>query len=259
MNKFFFVSILLLVISCAPQGQNVNSVTNKTDRNNAFPTPASPMGGVDDGGGGSAVNGRPLESYAVNMLNRDEINQIILPVITKLSVQSPQIASEMFYTLVNKTWYIINAPLDVLPKEMTGTFFKTDQVAIQNRSDVWINEGLFEKMSFDDRALLILHELIMGVKILNFATPLEQCFAIAEEFEFKNNNVKFNEARSLCRKKYKLSPITDIVQIKETIKLSSEDYGMIRKLTISLIDINSIIFNKNLDIELVESGFRERH
>lgn len=265
MKTVFILSLFLIVAACSGNKETIiKEIQVVNERNdNPLPIPKSqnnnkPSGGVDDGGGGVAVKGRPLESYAVNITGRDEYQKYIVAIIQKLKVNSPELSSELIYLSRERTWYIIDVPLNEIPRQVMGTYFKTDQVAVQNKSDIWMNQNLFESMSEENRAMLILHELMMGVKILNYGSPLDKCFAVSSlgllEADLKDYELK----RKKCLERYKLVDIQQSLLGGNSFSVSSEDYGLIRKLTKSLFEPESDLFHRNLDLELSILKFRLR-
>jgi hypothetical protein len=76
---------------------------------------------------------------------------------------------------------LIPGSLESLPAKQIGSAVPTDQVALQDFKSVWVNQEIFDAMSEKDQANLLLHEILMGVKLLRFESEQNQCFSTSVE------------------------------------------------------------------------------
>lgn len=145
------------------------------------PKPLQPAGvqapeqGTGDSGGGNSYKGKPLESYIFRPTDLPAVQKLILPTLeaaADLDVAAP-IKGSLFF----KTWYRVPGPLKALPSEMIGSAVKTEQAALQDFRQVWIDDDLFSKMSEREQAQLILHEMLMSLKLQKFTSPREACLS----------------------------------------------------------------------------------
>lgn len=192
---------------------------------------AQAEGGVDSGGG-NGLEGRMLESYKKPVQEVPAFADKVLPVILNLARVYPRLASDLWHIARERSWYFIPGRLDRLPSHRIGVSLKTDQYALQNRKEIWLDEILFDEMRSDDeRAKLILHELVMGVRMMAFQDPLDECLSSvalgslgpgSAEFYRKQRQACFQRAESLQSGSSLLSP--------KKIEISNEDYMAIRDL-----------------------------
>lgn len=224
-------------------------VYDKGAGNGAMPAPpASGVGGVDDGGGGNGVAGKPLESYAIDVRQIYEFKEIVVPIILSLKDKFPNLAADLTYIASERSWYLVPVKLNQISSIGIGTYFQTDQMAIQSTNDIWIDSNIYKEMDSISKAKLIVHELLMGVRILEQLSNREKCFAsIASESDIE----KYKVGRKKC--------FMDFPQFtSETsagVRISKDDYALIRKLTNSFFD-SSILGELNLEHELTERKFR---
>lgn len=236
--------IALMSNACSKREIIRETVVVERPTSNELPT----FEGTVDGGGGNGTNGKPLESYIVNIYDEKVFKDYLKPRIDLIQKHIPALASDFQHILNERRWFLIpvdlnKAPdLGLLPPWKLGTYFPTDQIAIQNMKEIWIGTIKFNNMTEEDQARLILHEMIMGVRLLNesnnkldiclvtalrrFTTDLELSPELRNDLEInykKHRNKCFSEA------KIELSP-------SNKIELSKDDYANIRSLTSDLYD-----------------------
>lgn len=139
-------------------------------------------GGGSDGGGNS-YRGKPLESYAKDPATLAAFQKLIQPILQDL--ESKKTNTNSLHILKNfissvfaqKIWYFVPGPLEHVPIDLLNSAVRTDQAALQGFDRVWIDEDIWNKMSVDDQAKLLLHEAYMGLKIYQFASPFRLCKA----------------------------------------------------------------------------------
>lgn len=188
-----------------------------------------------DIGGGSDTGGnlyrrQPLESWAKKLESDpetiDAYNMLILPFLDHLKQKAQRgdgqnrYASE-FATLVNflnyiyhgKKWFFVPGPLPAISSELVGSAVETDQGALQLIDKIFIDLDHWKMMTNEARATLLLHEGLMGLKVLQYASSATQC------------------AASL----YKKGSCSGILSTeKDKISLSAADYTDVQDMTIDL-------------------------
>lgn len=142
--------------------------------------------GTGDSGGGNLYKGRPVESYAVNITTLPAFKNRLTPIMTALTEPRQDVTAQTTHPMLavlfnsvikNKTWYLIPGKLETLPKEKTGIAVATEQGALQGAKEVWIDSTLYDAMTEEDQAILLLHEILMGLRILQFESNYNQCLA----------------------------------------------------------------------------------
>jgi len=153
MIKFILASLLIL-----SAGSQAKALTDK------------------DRGGGNSFEDRSLEAYIQNPKNLPAFQTFIAPLEQRLSKGKNSALFE--YVLNRKTWYFLDSPLPTLEGSKIGSPVSTAQVALQGFESVWVDRKEFEKLSPKDQADILLHEVLMGIKILRYQSRQEQCVAV---------------------------------------------------------------------------------
>lgn len=201
------------------------------------------LGGVDSTGGGNGLNGKPLESYYVNIEQQRDYKEFIEPIVLQVVKKFPRLASDIISIATDRKWFLVPVALEKIPSVQIGVAFPVDQMALQSRSAVWIDDTIFAKMpTGEDRARLMLHELVMGVRLMQFQNGLNHCLsAIAIHRVPDYSKEKYADLRRKCMKEFGGLDGTPgfgrgitAPDIGAPFKLSDEDYENIRDLTIQL-------------------------
>jgi hypothetical protein len=241
----------LFIFSCSRPGGGIQTPTANPGA--LPPATDGQLGGTSSNGGGNGIRGKVLESYIVRDLNRKSYYvAFIQPLIEKLSTEYPDLAADVVYITNERDWYFIPAELDEISKTILGTYAPTDQYALQDLNKVWINSLLFDQIQSDaDKATLIVHEIVMGIRLMQFKNKQDQCIAKAarvlidfgidgDPLKNVNNSKKTTEEerqsdytskKAECRKTY---PLIIGVQ-KQKFNLVNEDYDLIRKIVSLLV------------------------
>lgn len=128
--------------------------------------------GTSDGAGGSGINFKMLESYKVEPAELPAAKKLLKKIIEKNEVTNDEENSfnfEEFFVL--KNWYIAPITLKTIPKDVLGismTDDKHQQIAIQTKEAIWIDQNYFDKMNEKEQATLLAHEAVMGLYLLRF-------------------------------------------------------------------------------------------
>ncbi|MCB0342364.1 MAG: hypothetical protein H6626_01170 [Pseudobdellovibrionaceae bacterium] len=209
------------------------------------------QGGVDSGGG-NGVNGRPFESYRLQSavdLGGGVVDEVY-SVIKAVEGVHPALASDLAYIFVNRDWYLIPVRLAKIPRATLGVLIdvpQQDQIALQNLQEVWIDSHIYGGMNASDQVALVLHELVVGVRLLEYTEGVDRCLAqlggyylkSRDQFDFfrPTQSAEYESHRSECFRKNRIDQIFDsIVGRKQKVDLKSDDYKMIRKLSGLLVD-----------------------
>jgi hypothetical protein len=152
-------------------------------QNGGNPTPSSiaKLGGntgpqgPGDGGGGNICNGRMIESYRVDIATLPEFSEFVQPILDKVTQKKDgkPVSSPFVLTPQSKNWFLIDCALNQVPKEVNGLYFETDQVAVHRTSEIFIDTSIFKTMAKEEKAKLLLHEMIMSYYLMKFL-PLSQ-------------------------------------------------------------------------------------
>ncbi len=235
LNSYLFLVLCLILVSCSPK-----------DTNEATPTPNAPptnnlqQGGTDSNGGGNGLNGKLLESYIDrNLKSRVYYVTYLKPLIETLAAEYPYLAADMIHIASERDWYFVPAELEQISKNILGTYAGTDQYALQDLNKIWVNSILFDKMESDlDRATLVLHEMIMGIRLMQYKNTQDLCIAKAARVFVAKSDKSIEELekyyiqkKSECRITYPIIPGLE----KQKFKLHDEDYDLIRKIVSMLV------------------------
>ena len=199
--------------------------------------------GTSDSGGGNGFNGKPLESYKFQPMDRPEFKIYLEPLFKRTQPETKILYNRLRYVLTKKSWFLIPTDLTALPSERIGASFNTDQLALQNFDEIWIDQRKFEALKSDEmRAKLILHEMVMALKILKLESTNGLCMSVIDP------SASDSEALKDCRT-FDKSP-------RKAFELSKRDYSEIRSITeeiftrrneISAVRIIELLKSKNFD------------
>ena len=98
-------------------------------------------------------------------------------IIENLQKTYPPFAADFAHLLLERRWYFMPGELNKIPVERIGVSFPVDQIALQSLGEIWVNDKLFAAMEFQDRELLIVHELVMGIRLMEFQSSYDKCIA----------------------------------------------------------------------------------
>ncbi len=170
MRRWTINSILLLFCLHFALACSQNSSRNSGD--------TTQEGTSDRGGGGNLIDGKPIDFYAKDITLLPEYRKFIEPIDSKLSGLTPAMPRRLLRAAaLAKTWYLVPVPLKDLPAERIGAKFKTTQGAIQTDKEVFITTLEWEKNSEQDRAMLLMHEIVMAYFRFKFSDLAVHCSA----------------------------------------------------------------------------------
>jgi hypothetical protein len=224
MRKFF----ILLIAFCLTACQQKKGDTLQVQMPVAPQNPSDQMG-TGDSGGGNGINGKALESHRIDVTALPEYHQFVLPALLRIQKVLPLLAHELEYIALKRNWYFVPVPLKNLSQEQIGVGFATDQIALQTHRNIWMDNRHYSKMNPKERGVILLHEMVMGLKILAWSSPIDKCFASAVTKTQKNSCSVLNTA-------FSDEEIFLFFVQNRKIKLKPEDYDEIRKVTGDLIN-----------------------
>lgn len=136
------------------------------------------MQGPSDGGGGDTCNGRMIESYKVDITSLGEYKEFIQPILNKTFPQQlskDKSSSPFLFTPAFKNWYLIDCKLQDIPKERKGLYLESYQTAIHTSREIFIDSTSYSKMASDEKAKLILHEMVMSYYLIKYLSFEDMC------------------------------------------------------------------------------------
>lgn len=257
--KLSFLTFILISVSLVGCTSPKESTHERViERRVEVPFPEPPEGrpqGPSDGGGGAGVAGKPLESYRINVRDRNEFIKNIGPILKNLTKSFPRLAADLVHVVDSRTWYLIPGPLKKLPGAAMGleSFVDFDQLAFQNLNDIWIDSKPY-KTSMDemDQARLILHEMVVGVRLLEFADALDICLAEAKILNLREEtSEEYRIARRKCFNSY---PRLGSSQPK--LEIPEREYSSIRALVVELFENQGKVDPEEVKDWLSSNGFK---
>jgi len=259
MKKLFYLILFTAFFQTACQKETV------VERVIEKPPTTQIGGGTGDYGGGNGIDGKPLESFKINLSNLVEgkkVNQII-ETVYKIY---PQLASDMKYIVEARQWFLIPVELNKIPEQVIGVGFKTEQLAIQSRREIWISDIYFSKMKSEDKVNLIIHEIMMGIRFIEFQSDLENCLSQTYKYllmtknEFSNTDSDESiEQQKLQMHKSARKSCFDIYNQFPNLtplKLTEDDYSNIRDLTTKVIFEIHQLTTEDIELWLNKTKFR---
>ncbi len=198
--------------------------------------------GPTDSGGGNGINGRPIESYNVTIWKEKLFQDFIMPIIQKITPLHKELAGDMYHVALDRKWYFIPVELDKIPSPLISAHSETDQLALQSYKELWLDDIKFKAMDEDSKVSLVVHELVMGVRLLQFQSRLEICLAVAARELVEPDQTddqkaaserNYSNLRGNCYSNYGGAPV--LIEQKPIV-LSKEDYVEIRDLTTLILD-----------------------
>ncbi len=180
--------------------------------------------------------------------------KIVVPAIHNILAVHPQLASDLMHITLDRSWYFVPVKLKNIPDELVGarTEDKTQQIALQDLYRVWFDSKIFGAMNDEQQAKIIMHELLMGVALMRFKSPLDQCYSqIAGVTLDPKTESKYSSLKDDCALRY-------IGANKDSaIHLVEQDYAIIQALGPILLKNPLEISKPQLDAWLAQNNFRK--
>lgn len=254
LNLLLTTLMLFVLVACDQRGKTIVEKHYVTNPNTGTGLPGAPdlegagysnpngsdnMGGVDGVGGGNGFAKKSLESWKVDLTKLPAFERLHEKVISKLKVRFPNLAADLLHIAEERSWYVIPVELRTLPTAKIGVSFRTEQIALQKLKEIWISDLIFGAMDPVDQEMLILHELLMGVRLLEFTNVLDQCVASISILRINTENLEpYKEARKVCyAKNRRAAELGDNLGFGKNINLDTTDYEeTIRPMTSLLME-----------------------
>ncbi|MFP5519254.1 MAG: hypothetical protein ACLGGX_05080 [Bdellovibrionia bacterium] len=210
----------VLTLAIASQFLSACGDSFHTFKNTNQGTTAETMG-TGDSGGGNAIDFKMLESHIIDPRQLPAVKQIVEPILRKSLSAEDQKAGKNINYFATKNWYLAPINLSKIPKEVLGVEFvegKLQQVALQTKDAVWIDSHIFNNMSLEQQAQLIMHEVVMGIYLYRFLS-VEDLISNSKKMGFIHDN--------------RSTVLSEIASMKPepTRRLEAKDYERIRAFT----------------------------
>lgn len=198
---------------------------------NPAPFPELSSNGGSHTGGGNGVQGKTLDIFIIDISSKSEFKNILAPLISKLADKVPELASDLLHIARARKWYFVPVELNTLPASQIGVTFKTEQLAIHKKETIWVSTVRYDEMNEADKAALLLHEMVMGVRLLDLQEALDQCLAKTQIYFLKNQPDEFQKSRKDCYNKHN-NPLDK----GRELRLGDGEHDDIRNLTSMLLN-----------------------
>jgi hypothetical protein len=146
--------------------------------------------GTSDSGGGTGIDKKVFESYIIDPTELPAFQKFVKPLLQNIKASDPKNPNKYDRIFKMKTWYLAPVELDKIKNNLLGVSFiksETQQIARQTMKEVWIDKRIFEKMTMQDQAELLIHEFVMGQYFLRFMSIKDLC-KISIMLEGEKNN-----------------------------------------------------------------------
>lgn len=212
--------------------------------------------GGGDAGGGNLIQGKPIESYAIDVSKMPEMNMALelAKQISDSEFPTEGLKEEVEHIIKSKIWYLVPLKLPTLLNSTVGTPFAIEQGALQDFDEVWIEKDAFIKMAVEERVHLLVHEIFMGLKIFARESFYKQC-RVSKSF---NNSDTMEECielkRFTVRRALDLTPL-DYADVRKAAKITLENKEVLTKMAQRKIHGDEYYSNlKKLSQEVFSQG-----
>lgn len=213
--------------------------------------------GTGDGGGGNAINYKMLESYMIDPNKLDIVKNRLVKIFDVMfeghRQDNEKPNTDQFLKM--KNWYLAPLSLKVIPKEVLGIEFTKDrhqQVAIQTKQAIWIDSNIFNKMSDQDKATLVLHEVVMSLYLHRFMTLEELCM-LSKKSDLGGCGVDDSEDLEY----FKAVGASPRMKPESSRPLNEKDYEIIRQMTSWLLANEGKMTFESYEKYADQIGFRD--
>lgn len=255
--------MILTLLACQPNKEVVTiqpSGNPSGDKSTPTPPPSPPNQGTStSGGGGNAIctgdkseQCYTIEGFVFNLYQTPAYKEVLAPIMENLKSSFPQLISDFLHIAGNRLWYHIPVALDKLPQSQIGTYFGTEQFAMQGLGEIFFDYGIIKRMELKQQGLAYLHELVMGVRLMEFQSDQDQCLARISILRLDENRLK-EEYPKQWRQCLELSK--DPNPLKK-LMLRDSDYWNVRKLTDSIFKSNGVLDQEEWKTWMKSQGFR---
>ncbi len=214
--------------------------------------------GTTDGGGGNGVLGQPFESYIVDPTQLRGFKEYIQPIIDNLNKSEKAEESsendsmnDLGIWLKLKRWYLIPLNMSCVDKDTLGVSFAgngVEQLACQDREEIWIDSKKTDNTNDREFARLILHEIVMQLYLLRF----EKFSDILRRFKQVDPKAKIDFADG------ELNHMDVVLKAEPRRPLNRQDYFAIRRVTDILFERGRTMTWREFDDLLRYNNFDKR-
>lgn len=224
-----------------------------TPQNGSGPSAGGEKGpvlqGTVSGGGGNGCEGKAFEAYAEKITNLEEFRIYIAPILRRLrSTGNDVLVDYLEWAANTKTWYFVPCELEKLPKEQVGVAIQYEQLALHGEHGIYIHSTSYrsKERKLKDRAALLLHEIVMGAKLLSKQEPKLQC-----------ETLKGPSASSACGDKMLAEVLVSSTggDPKSRLSLDAREHEAIRAMTVFLAQRNSDFSDGSIRATRKRMGF----
>ena len=174
-------------------------------------TPAQGVNaGTIDGGGGAGYRGRPIEDWARDVRELPEFKEHVEPILKHVGRLSSDYERVFRHIANDRLWIFVDEPIGRLSAARQGLPLDNfDQWAKQDAHEIWMSNAY--QGSEAVRAKILIHELLVGLKIMRFLSYNEYCY-------------QWTSDRASC-------PADGNAVLIKSYKLTDEDHEDVRKMT----------------------------
>lgn len=215
--------------------------------------------GTVDGGGGNGLHGTPLEYFIVDPKSLLREAPLVETVLFNLEKADVALAGDFLHIIRNRIWYMVPTEVEKISSAQLGVSFPTEQYAIQTDREIFFNSAFVEPMAPDKKAILFLHELIMGVRIMEWQNSYDRCIAVAtQELLPTSQSHNYDDKRQKCFNDYgRGSAWGGIINLGS--RLEPKDYENVRWLTHYLVTNRDTLDGKEIEDWIALTKFRIRN
>lgn len=270
--RFYLLSLVLfsflLATACTPsgvgRGQTGSGETITADGQGARPTAQ----GTVSGGGGNGCEGKAFEAYAEKIANFDEYRLYIKPILRRMSEEgNDPLVSYLNWVAEEKVWYFVPCRLEKLSQEQIGLAIDSDQLARHGEHGIYIfgdksdsltatgapnaesrsplkGQKHYFNQRLKPRASLLLHEMVMGARLLMKKPAKEQCERLSKTDS------------ALCSDPDVLAIAESVVvDPKQAMIMNAEDHEAVRAMTAYLAEKGAELSAEKVAVARQRLGF----
>jgi hypothetical protein len=128
--------------------------------------PAFADDGNSTGGGANSFGGKFFDSVLAKShfypKKDPNFETMVKPTLEYVREKLPFLADDL-ESMLSKDWYLVDRKIIVNTSK--DIVFDADQMAYQDRHAIYIDKNLFDAASPEDRAQMIMHELVQGIRV----------------------------------------------------------------------------------------------
>lgn len=189
--------------------------------------------GTVSGGGGNGCEGKAFEAYAKKISTLEEYRLYIAPIFRRLRSSGNDVFVDYLeWAAESKAWYFVPCELGKLPQEQVGVAIQYEQLALHGEHGIYIDSRGYDAKDrkMKDKASLLLHEIVMGARLLTKQSRKKQCEILAGSESAKN-----------CSDKDLINVVEApaVADSKKVMTLDATDHEAIRAMTVYLAQKSS--------------------